>query len=91
MKELSPAEFDAKVSADAAASGGEVKEVKMVRRCTGCNRRVRDSREKCCNAFYDSSAGTRRTGKTKMTKKQRRYLKKVVETAVAEKEAESGR
>ncbi len=88
MKELTPAEFDAKVSADALASGGVVTPVKMVRRCTGCNRRVRDSREKCCNAFYDSSAGTRRTGKTKMTKKQRRYLKRVVETAVLERQQE---
>ncbi len=87
MKELTPEDFDAKVAADAAATGGIAKEVKLSRRCTGCNRAVHSTEVKCCHAFYDSSAGTRRTGKKKMTKKQRRYLKKVVETAVAERAA----
>ncbi len=85
MKELTPEDFDAKVAADAFATGGTAVPVKMTRRCTGCGRAVYSTEVKCCHAFYDSSMGPRRTGKKKMTKKQRRYLKRVVETAVAER------
>ena len=87
MKELTPEEFDAKVALDTLTTGGTAVPVKMTRRCTGCGRAVHSTEVKCCHAFYDSSAGPRRTGKKKLSKKERRYLKKVVETAVAERAA----